>query len=279
MYMGEQDVASLYKVDGECGIFTMSRFNSMYAGGFPNPNETSDNSIDVEDQRLASRILQRGGAAFKEIYITDLYRRKYAANMPEILFLKCPNLEWCHFSHENTLPWIRVFSERTKSLELSLIPPRETPLAMLLHCYNLRQLTLEGTKLTNPEGSILWENIGGTLEILKLGMCYSGEEDMRKIQKYNRKLTKIDIRGYELNTRALSECLAAYEGQLEFVTIREMERDELQPVVDKCTNSLCHLMLDHSDVLYYLIIIGKQLVSFSNDFYAYGGEGRDLTAG
>jgi len=93
------------------------------------------------------------------------------------------------------------------------------------------------------------------------------------IQKYCRKLKDIKLYnpGCDL---AISECICSYEGQLESVTIRNMDLGLLRNVVQKCTNARFILTLIEGDASEYLRIIAGQLESIHYSSENLYGEGQ-----
>lgn len=113
----------------------------------------------------------------------------------------------------------------------------------------------------------VFENIGSTLEILEMPYPdHVKPKEIRSIQKYCRKFTRISIHTSMLSvfddTDALAECLASYKEQLEYATVRHMKQEDLRNVVASCTKARFNFELDHrcsGNTVDNIRIFGKQL--------------------
>lgn len=139
--------------------------------------------------------------------------------------------------------------------------------AVSFHCCNIRHLDIWEVESGDLEGLNLWENVGCSLEILRLRIESGGIEELRMINKYCRKLQSIKILSRNLDSAALSRCLASYKGQLEYIRIGDgMVDSDLESVVKSCSNAKFDLFCPVTDCFKNFRIIGKKLekVMFDN---------------
>lgn len=135
--------------------------------------------------------------------------------------------------------------------------------AVSVHCNNVRHLELSAVESEDLEALNIWETIVNPVEILKLTINSPGEEEMRKILKYFRKLKDIEIYCIgpieTLNASAFSKCLISYEGQLERTVIRDMALSDLQHVLKGYPNVKISLECQRPDFVSCFKMMGKQL--------------------
>lgn len=106
----------------------------------------------------------------------------------------------------------------------------------------------------------------------------SGEEEIRRISKYCRKLKDVDITGPNLNTSAFSKCLVSNAGQLEHAVIRRMKQRDLKTVLKICPNSKFSLQYQRPDLVNCMKMMGKRLIKVGfGDFPHYDNISSDQT--
>lgn len=260
-FVKEKDIATIYNAAGDLGKFASSRFTCiLISAGDDDVPEYNDNWIEISDASIGEDVLMRGAATFKKIYVDSSFaKRVLTSDMLDKLSDKCTSIESLYLPSEGGRAWLERFGNRLRTLEFTSESPRKSIVA-IPYCSNIRELTLKEVSKSCVARTNIWEKIGKTLEILSIKFKFSGEEQIRNIEKYCRKLKHIDICGL-YNMGALSKCLASYENQLEYAEIlsSNMNTEQLRGVVAKCTKGRFKLVFEEYIDHEYLNILGKQL--------------------
>lgn len=270
MGIHEDAVSVLYEIESYYEKFIASRFDSIYSSPVRNPfrgEHDTGNGLLINNPQLAYNILMRTGENIKKIHWDDSEVEDYfpfGDKMAE-LSTKCTNLESLSFGYcDAYIPWIKTFGHQLRSVSFHNRISHDIIGAVGSHCTEICELNISPMFSLDTEWSNLWRTIGRTLQVLSLELCGHGEEHLPEIEKYCRKLKRIDIRGDFPPFAGLARCLASFGDQLEYATIYFMEYEDLKHVVEKCTNARFDILLRGDNSGDSLMMGGKQLerVSF-----------------
>lgn len=227
--------------------------------------DEKDNAITLESNQLAYKILMQAGEHFNKIHWADAEAPDGFSIDSKLneLSTKCKNLESFSFEKCNVEPWILAFGSQMKVVNFPSWTTRDTLMFSVSHCTNICEVSLTLSCSSWIDGPNLWENIGNTLENLKLTLYgegeYEADGELLKIQEYCRRLKSIGIIIVDASSTGLAPCLASYGGQLQYANVHTMKYEELQQVVEKCVNARFEIQIEGDRFVDSLCLVGHQL--------------------